>query len=72
MLNKSQMLLSRNFSPIPDAEEYCRSLIQQGKGMRVEFKTSFQKEVIAPLVAFSHAQGGIVGVTDKVLLDGVL
>jgi predicted HTH transcriptional regulator len=44
----------RNFSPTPDTVEYCRNLIQQGEGVRVEFKTSFQKEVIASLVAFAN------------------
>jgi hypothetical protein len=59
-----------NSSPVPGAEEYCRNLFQQIEGLRIEFKTSFQKEVIASLVA--NLQGGIVGVTDKFLLDGVL
>jgi hypothetical protein len=59
-----------NFNSFADTDEYCRNLIQQGEGARVEFKTSFQKEVIASLVA--NLQGGIVGVTDKFLLDGVL
>ncbi len=62
----------RNLSPAADTDKYCRNLIQQGESSRVEFKTSFQKEVIETLLAFANAQGGTVGITDKVLLDGVL
>ena len=66
-------MLSRNFSPTPDTVEYCRSLIQQGEGARGEFKTSFQKEVIASLVAFANTKGGLVlvGVSDSGQVTGV-
>ena len=73
MINKSQVMLSRNFSPTPDTDEYCRCLIQQGEGVCVEFKTSFQKEVIASLVAFANTKGGLVlvGVSDNGHVTGV-
>ena len=39
-------------------------LIKQGESQTVEFKTSFQKEVIASVVAFANAKGDkiIIGV----------
>ena len=60
---------SYNISLAADTEEYCRNLIQQGEGMRGEFRTSFQKEVIAALIA--DMQGGIANITEKILLSGV-
>ena len=40
--------------------------IQQGESERVEFKSSFQKEVIETLTAFANSQGGavLIGVND--------
>lgn len=63
--------LSPNFDT--DMVEYCHKLIQSGEGARVEFKTSFQKEVIESLVAFANTKGGVVlvGVSDKSQLTGV-
>ena len=49
-------------------------LILTGESQALEFKASFDKATVESLVAFANAQGGtvLVGVTDKVLLDGVL
>lgn len=38
--------------------DQLQSLITQGEGQTVEFKSSFQKEVIETVVAFANAQGG--------------
>ena len=47
--------------------------IQQGEGQKIEFKTSFQKEVIETVVAFANAKGGkvFIGVTDSGEITGV-
>ena len=46
---------------------FLQSLINQGEGQSIEFKTSFQKEVIETIVAFANAKGGkvFVGVSDS-------
>jgi len=46
--------------------ELIQRLIQQGEGQSIEFKTSFQKEVITTIVAFANANGGkvFIGVSD--------
>jgi ATP-dependent DNA helicase RecG len=64
---------TRKRSPASDTVEYWRNLIQQGEGLRVEFKTSFQKEVIETLVAFANTKGGavLVGVNDDGQIVGV-
>lgn len=43
------------------------SLLKQGESQTVEFKTSFQREVIETVVAFANAQGGqiFIGVADS-------
>jgi ATP-dependent DNA helicase RecG len=48
-------------------------IITQGEGARVEFKTSFQKEVIEALAAFANTQGGsvLLGVSDSGAIVGV-
>ena len=48
-------------------------LIQQGEGQKIEFKSSFQKEVIETAVAFANAKGGkiLIGVDDKGAIVGV-
>ena len=65
----------RYLSPTFDTDmvEYCHKLIQSGEGARVEFKTSFQKEVIETLVAFANTKGGVVlvGVSDASQVTGV-
>jgi predicted HTH transcriptional regulator len=35
--------------------------IRQGEGQIIEFKTSFQKDVIESIVAFTNARDGLVG-----------
>ncbi len=47
--------------------------IKQGEGQSIEFKRTFQKEVIASIVAFANAKGGkvFVGVDDNGDLIGV-
>ncbi len=49
------------------------SLIEQGESQTVEFKTSFQKEVIESVVAFANAKGGkiFIGVSDTGNILGV-
>ena len=60
-------------SKTPDTDEYYQRLIQQGESARVEFKTSFQKELIETLVAFANSKGGLVlvGVSDAGQITGV-
>jgi ATP-dependent DNA helicase RecG len=67
------MMLSLDFNLTSNTVEYCRNLISQGEGSRVEFKTSFQKEVIETLVAFANTKGGLVlvGVSDSGQITGV-
>lgn len=47
--------------------------VLQGEGQKVEFKTSFQKEVIETIVAFANAKGGkvFVGISDKTEIIGI-
>ena len=47
--------------------------IKKGEGQDVEFKRSFQKEVIASVVAFANAKGGkvFIGVSDKGEITGI-
>ena len=47
--------------------------IRQGEGAAIEFKSSFQKEVIETLTAFANTQGGavLVGVSDTGQIVGV-
>lgn len=49
------------------------TVLQQGEGLHVEFKTSFNEETIETLVAFSNAKGGVVyvGITDKNVVKGI-
>ncbi|MDR1652556.1 MAG: putative DNA binding domain-containing protein [Prevotellaceae bacterium] len=48
-------------------------ILKQGEGLTVEFKTSFNEEVIETLVAFANAKGGVVyvGVNDSGKIVGV-
>ncbi len=47
--------------------------IEQGESEILEFKTSFQKEVIETIVAFANAKGGkiFIGVSDSGEITGV-
>ncbi|TSA39604.1 MAG: AAA family ATPase [Methylococcaceae bacterium] len=69
----AKLSLIHHLSKTPDADDYFRNLIQQGKSARVEFKTSFQKELIETLVAFANSKGGLVlvGVSDAGQVTGV-
>jgi ATP-dependent DNA helicase RecG len=42
-------------------------IVAQGEGQHVEFKTSFNEDVIETLVAFANAKGGkvVVGISDR-------
>jgi len=53
--------------------EQILAQIQQGEGQKIEFKISFQKEVIETVVAFANAKGGkvFIGVTDSGEITGV-
>lgn len=48
-------------------------LIKMGESLTLEFKTSFQKEVISSVVAFANAKGGkiLIGVNDDGEIVGV-
>jgi len=50
-----------------------KNAIQNGENQSIEFKTSFQKEVIESVVAFANAKGGsiVLGVSDEKKLIGV-
>jgi ATP-dependent DNA helicase RecG len=50
---------------VPDYNA-IQSLISQGEGQSIEFKTTFQKEAIETVVAFANAKGGkiFIGVSD--------
>jgi predicted HTH transcriptional regulator len=49
-----------------DASHLLRDAVAQGEGLCLEFKSSFQKEVIESLTAFANSQGGsiLIGVSD--------
>ena len=67
------MLLTNNLITASDTDEYYQRLIQQGESARVEFKNSFQKELIETLVAFAISKGGLVlvGISDAGQITGV-
>ncbi len=48
-------------------------ILEQGENERVEFKTSFQKEVIETVVAFSNLRGGkiFIGINDERNIVGI-
>lgn len=50
-----------------------RNIIRQGEGISVEFKQSFNRQVIETLVAFANSKGGniIIGVSDNKSIVGV-
>ena len=50
-----------------------KELIEIGENQTIEFKTSFQKEVISSVVAFANAKGGkvLIGISDKCEILGV-
>ena len=56
-----------------EAQQRLQMLIAQGEGIRIEFKTSFQKQVIESLTAFANTRGGrvLIGVNDAGQISGV-
>ena len=55
------------------ASEWLIDTIRQGEGSGIEFKSSFQKEVIEVLAAFANTKGGavLVGISDEGQIVGV-
>ena len=53
--------------------EYLHTILKQGEGETLEFKSSFNNEVIETLVAFANTKGGsvIIGISPKQQLIGV-
>ena len=53
--------------------ESIDNIIKQGENSKIEFKTSFQKEVCEAIVAFANAKGGVVliGIDDSANIIGV-
>jgi len=54
-------------------EQEIKSFIQNGESQTIEFKTSFQKEVINTIVAFSNSNGGriCIGINDNKEILGI-
>lgn len=54
--------------------EELRNIISRGENEFVEFKTSFNKEVIETVVAFSNYKGGkiFIGINDKPEIKGAI
>jgi len=52
---------------------FIRDIIEAGEGENVELKSSFTKEVIETIVAFSNTKGGkiILGCNDKKKIAGI-
>ena len=52
---------------------FVRHIIDEGEGETVEFKSSFTKEVIETIVAFSNTKGGkiIIGCNDAKKIVGI-
>ena len=57
-----------------DATKMLLDAVTQGEGVCLEFKSSFQKEVIESLTAFANTQGGsiLVGVSDAGKIIGTI
>ncbi|MBF0197950.1 MAG: putative DNA binding domain-containing protein [Planctomycetes bacterium] len=55
------------------SEADLSNALRQGEGQRLEYKLSFQKEVIEVVVAFANAVGGdiILGIDDNAQVQGV-
>nr|HMP32580.1 putative DNA binding domain-containing protein [Saprospiraceae bacterium] len=53
--------------------EKLKSLIEQGEGEAIEFKSAFGPETIESIVAFANQKGGkvLIGISDKGAIIGV-
>jgi ATP-dependent DNA helicase RecG len=67
------LLLNLYSQPAKLASTLVLDAIGQGEGARLEFKSSFQKEVIETLAAFANTRGGSVlaGVSDRGQIVGL-
>ena len=56
-----------------DSSKLLLDAVAQGEGVCLEFKSSFQKEVIESLTAFANSQGGsiLVGISDSGKVVGI-
>ena len=54
-------------------EKEIKSILDKGEGITVEFKSSFNTEVIETLVAFSNTRGGsvLIGISNELKISGV-
>jgi ATP-dependent DNA helicase RecG len=43
----------------------CLEATKSGENQTIEFKTSFQKEIMESVVAFAHAKGGKISIGIK-------
>ena len=53
-------LLNLHSQPVRRASALLLDAIALGEGARIEFKSSFQKEVIENLAAFANTRGGSI------------
>ena len=67
------LLLNLHRHTAQSASALVMDAIASGEGARLEFKSSFQKEVVETLVAFANTRGGLVliGVSDKKQMVGL-
>jgi len=54
-------------------EEEVNFILQEGEGLKIEFKEAFDKSIAKEIVAFSNAFGGriFVGINDKNIIKGI-
>ncbi len=72
-MQKISSLLNQQCQSAQQAVTWLQDTIRQGESARIEFKSSFQKEVIETLSAFADTQGGmvLVGISDAGQAVGV-
>ena len=68
------LLLNLHSQTTKSASALVLDAIGQGEGARLEFKSSFQKEVVETLAAFANTRGGsiLVGVNDNGQIVGLV